>query len=131
VSHNECQVFFPVIEAHVNTVGATILSEPSVKRLMNVADQVSHEPQGVVRFSLRGASADFITCTYHAIASMTQLRSLQSRCWSYELAPLGKLMKCTGPVGNLASPLCPATSMRRLTSCLAGEALLFAYVQCR
>jgi hypothetical protein len=52
-----------------------------MKRLIDVADKVSDE-QSAVRFSLRGASGDLSTCRYHAITSMMQLRSLQSRCWS-------------------------------------------------
>jgi hypothetical protein len=51
------QVFFPAIESHDNTVVTTILSEPGMKRLMDVSDEVSDEPQWM-RFSLRGASGD-------------------------------------------------------------------------
>jgi hypothetical protein len=39
------QVFFPAIEPHVNTVASAVLSEPGMKRLMDVADKVSDEPK--------------------------------------------------------------------------------------
>jgi hypothetical protein len=67
------------MEAHVNAVATAILREAGVKRLMDVAHEVAMN-RSAVRFPLRGSSGDFSTCTYQAIASMTQFRSLQSRC---------------------------------------------------
>jgi hypothetical protein len=38
-------VFFPAVESHLNTVATTILSEPGMKRLMDVADEMNDEPE--------------------------------------------------------------------------------------
>jgi hypothetical protein len=43
------QVFFPAVEAPIKTVTAAILSEPSMKRLMDVT-QVSDKPQSNTLF---------------------------------------------------------------------------------
>ena len=34
------QIFFPAVEAHVNTVAAAILSESGMKRLMYIANEM-------------------------------------------------------------------------------------------
>jgi hypothetical protein len=39
------QVLFPAIKPHVNAVTAAILNEAAMERLMDVANQVSHESQ--------------------------------------------------------------------------------------
>jgi hypothetical protein len=73
-------VFFPAIEAHLNTIAASILNEPGMKWLMYIANQVGNKSKSST-LSLRGASGDFSTWVYQAIASMMQLRSLQPRSW--------------------------------------------------
>ena len=47
------QVFFPAVEPHINTVAAAIVSKAGVKRLMDIADQVSDKPQGNPPFAPR------------------------------------------------------------------------------
>ena len=47
--------------------------------------------RSAIRFSLRGASGNFSTCTYHAIASMMQLRSLQNPLLVVGVCVFGKV----------------------------------------
>jgi hypothetical protein len=39
------QIFFPAVEAHVNTVAAAIIRESDMKRLMYIATEMCDEPQ--------------------------------------------------------------------------------------
>jgi hypothetical protein len=39
------QGLFPAIEPHLNVIAAAILSEPGMKRLVDIPDEMSDEPQ--------------------------------------------------------------------------------------
>jgi hypothetical protein len=39
------QVLFPAVESHVNAIAAAIFGKPGMKRLMDVTNQMSDEPQ--------------------------------------------------------------------------------------
>jgi hypothetical protein len=69
------QIFFPAIESHLNTVAASILSEPGMKWLMYIANKVGDKPDSSA-FLIPCASRDFSSSAYEASASITQLRTL-------------------------------------------------------